>query len=591
MAQRNPEKIKKMAEGLKRLPSVASKSKPCAGNGSCNGSGECGDKGCKTCYIKICCGCGTPECCYDKSCGLPLEELSCKLSPAVVGINSQWILTTSGSETSGNALANRQDFFLNGSGSIIDFNRKDDCDNKTYILTTAGLVLAPPTVMSQRNRYPFVSGSVAPIVDNAGDTSANPLSNTMTVASRILVTISNLNFKCKTYMYEAKVEVVDGAGDIALLSISNNSYFNATACSPCIESCHPRFCIGKSRRTVPGSPVFAIGDYGSSPVDSQAVTGYRLFTSGVVSENRYVDTTGWYQGELLVSDIVAYAPKEGMPIINKHGHIVAIQAISTVANLPAIPLSISEVLNQAQGTGSVGGPSSKFFEHFLRVAADPCRYSCFLDLISDSNGPFYRYNKAYLGVAWESVTAQTLNTSLNTLTGARSVILDPITLLPTTLVSYKGVRGIQVTSLAGGNPLAYQYVAGANSGLVQPYAPVAYNGTSLPPLVAPGDIITSLGKYTVGSGYKQVSPGLFTWKYKSPQNIQGTYTDRIEVTVLSAANNWNGPAQKYSVSPIVYPYYMDYPWFTINNWPLVGLSPGNGYITNPQVPVLFKPAL
>jgi hypothetical protein len=588
----------------------------------CDGSSDCGKKDCDSCKgckgdeQCISCGgcCGELKCCFDKTPGKLPQEIACHLAPAVVGIQSQWIFTTSPGGTPPAELADRQDFIINGSGAIIDLNIKRGCDEgKVWILTTAGMVLAPPTVISQVNRYPFVSPSVP------APTSTN-LINTMTAPSRILVTVSRVNKTNKTFVYEGKLEYVDGAGDMAIISISQcSSPFNR--CNPEILKCHPRLCFGQSRRVKPGDPIYALGDYGTSPINPLNVSGYRMFTAGVVNENRYVDYSGWYQGELLLGDFTAHAPKVGMPILNKHGHIVAIQSISTIANLPRINNGNPPApgpLNIAQGTGAMGGPSSKFIERFLRsVECEPCSSS--LELINDPVGPYYRFTKPYFGLAWEAVTADTFTTTYNNVTGSRSIDIDPVTgQLNTTAQQqiWKQLQGVQIMGIAGDGGSSVvapglqllPYVAGANGGLdggptpagfpdvraVYGPVPSQYANSPALGLLAVGDIIVKVGDNAVGSQADQISPGLVTWSMKpeccTPFN--GNIFSKVPVQVITAASGWTQSACYY-LSPITFPLYMDYPWYQVNNFPLVTppIAPTLGLLTNPQIPnVAFKPA-
>ncbi len=170
---------------------------------------------------------------------------------AVVTIQSEFILTAGLATAAAVASAplrvtagvGREDVFINSSGFFVKGH---------YILAPAHAVIMPPSLTSVVNRYPFFQSQAA----------LGTSVNTMMRASRILVTVYQVNNRRESFVYEADLIGVDGTTDLAVLKINHGKQFNR--CSPKIEKCHPYFKIGKSRAAKDREKVYLIGDYVSN---------------------------------------------------------------------------------------------------------------------------------------------------------------------------------------------------------------------------------------------------------------------------------------------------------------------------------------
>jgi hypothetical protein len=460
------------------------------------------------------------------------QDIYRKLRNAVVQINSEIILTPLGAPN----IPTPEDLttiFLVGNGFFL-------CNHA--IVCPANLVLIPPEVLATKNRFPYVA------VNQPAPSGVTP--NTITAVSRILVNVHDVNGCGKSFVYQATLVGVDGAGDVAYLKIDPKLPFNQA--NPKINKCHPNLDWGESRFLRPGAKIYSIGDLyadRTSPVvpwvSLQPQSAQAGFAEGVLYNERGLDFAGMTPAELLlVSGIPNY--KVGAPLIDPFGRVVGMQTF----------------IDQQ---GIVGGPNEHFMGESLRHFM--CETARNVTVIPDANGSFLSYNKSYLGVAWKAVTAQTYSNYLNPVTGFSIPRIDAKTGALDNAPRCKEIIGIQVIAVAGAT--GFVNLPGASgapaSGGYPALGPVV--NSPLLGILTVGDIITHIDDHAVGSELGQGSPGLFTWSHKS-----GTV---VQITYRKSSDAFQG-IHKVLITLIAYPPVYDYPYTTIPGFPQ-GLLPALPY--------------
>src|SRR5690606_5276273 len=156
-----------------------------------------------------------------------------------------------------------------------------------YIVLPASGVLLPPSLTSVVNRYPYnVNNIVGSAVAGAF------IHDDMVRASRILVSVFNVNGKGHSFEYEAELVGVDGAGDIAILRIACQNQFN-TPSNPKIEDCHPVLKLGNSRASKNGEKIYLLS--------------HKQISEGLLSDHRYLENSGWQLAESVLVSATNYA--------------------------------------------------------------------------------------------------------------------------------------------------------------------------------------------------------------------------------------------------------------------------------------------
>ncbi len=141
----------------------------------------------------------------------------------------------------------------------------------------------------------------------------------------IIVDVHNVNGENETYSYNAKIIGLDGAGNIAVLKITD---FGS---SPEITNKHVYLKWSKSRNASPGDTIILIGKlqfdhYSVQSSDNSIIIGY-------LSNNRYVYPSDNVVGELLLLSGI-YNISQGMPVLSLDGSIIGM-----TTNLLGIALS------------------------------------------------------------------------------------------------------------------------------------------------------------------------------------------------------------------------------------------------------------
>lgn len=202
----------------------------------------------------------------------------------------------------------RSDVILRGAGFFIN--------SSEYIVCPASTVLAPPTVSAYAQRWPAVDASHQ----------LGAIRNQMIAPTRILVTVNGVKDckKKKSYVYQASLVGVCGAGDVAVLKIDMKAGWNQ--CNPCIPKDHPHFKFGDSRELRPGMPVYLLGN-GGSPNDYFVP----VFADGHVCDHRHAEGSGWVLPETVLVSTSTYCLTPGLPILNSEGKVVAMQTTDMVS--------------------------------------------------------------------------------------------------------------------------------------------------------------------------------------------------------------------------------------------------------------------
>ena len=533
---------------------------------------------------------------------------------AVVTIQSEFILTAglstgalvSGATNSVTGGAGRQDVFLNGSGFMVKGH---------YILAPAHLVLIPPTLSGVVNRYPFFNYQ--------GTLPTATMFNTMTRASRILVTVYQVNNRKESFVYEADLIGVDGSSDVALLKINHAKQFNR--CSPRIEKCHPFFKIGKSRATKDGEKVFLMGDYVTSSLDIRGHHSDGAISEGIVSDHRFVDPTGNISAELVLVSAPAYSFSSGLPIINGQAEVIGMQTCDLSVVSPRLNITTADlpVTVQSTGIGLVAGPSTYFMKHaikrFLKAECDDKNWKNNVVNIKDPVGAYYALNKGYLGIGYNVLTGFDYDVTADfgiASTAGQAVGLPKVRLDSNGNFymnpSCKQIVGIRILALAGQsnttvvtagvgtsatNTAGAYFVPGTNNPSGATFLPIttttpggAFPDSPLAGILNPGDVIVNLDKCELGNLKKQVCPALVLQRLRGGDNVRiyfrrGGNAQGSSIPTGQNTHYENINEQQVEISQ--YPLGLDYPWYSVNIFPLAS-SYGFGFPANqssfPQLP-------
>lgn len=557
----------------------------------------------ESCY-KVKCEkkCEKQDCCIEKCPCYRPEELVCMYKDAVVEVHSEFILYNDAQVEDATTpeltpivapvlgehapASGRQDVILEGNGFFIKGH---------YIIAPAHLVLMPPSLTSVANRYPYMTGAY---VDPAGD-----IQNQMVRASRILVSVFNVNGKGHSFVYEADLVGVDGAGDIAVLKINYKKQWNL--CNPCVEKCHPVLKFGKSREAKDGERVYMLGDYVTYHGDRRLFNAAGAITEGLLSDHRYVDYSGWALQELVLVSASAYAFSSGMPILNCQGRVIGMQTTDVAG------VNVESV--DAEGIGFVAGPSEFFMRRVVKVLLSGCcRRQCeetWVTVVQDAAGAYLRYTKAYLGIAYDLFTGSMYDNTRDyrndgvAATGAPRIRLDENGDFLTS-PSCKELVGIRVLGVAGANPdddgeTSLYYVPG---GAVTVDSPLvgATAGAIVSPLLGrlqEGDVITHINCLPLGDLHKQIAPSLITWRIPTDCPIEVHYRRGGNAGNTGLNDDAGNYEQSYIISVFLqqFPAIMDYPWYAVRRFPnlaALGWSAAfpSAQITNPQYPSLTNGA-
>jgi S1-C subfamily serine protease len=374
------------------------------------------------------------------------------------------------------------------------------------------LVLLPPSYSrGGYTRYSLTKTGARSVVDTP-DLNGNNLFR----VGRILVDVFNVNGSGQAMSYEARLVGVDGAADLAVLSIScDTKAFPWNENSLSLRKCHPYLKFGDSAKYRDTEKVMLVGDLVSRQMTMGLSQGgydgglmqstLRGFVKGKVYNHRFVDPTGYAQPELVIVDANVYACSSGAPIINKYGKVIGMQTLAvpgmapgyegftlglgvlhdTGNNVPLGPNYVPPVLPSAGpppvpavpasgagalpsnpgyrtfGDGLVGGPSQRSFIHSVyKLLKTECGRK-FTSVVTktDDLGNFNYVTHAYLGVAWELVTGLTFSSYVDSEYGVAVGQYDGPNLVtphtrPARGPANKTIVGVRIRALAGQNDAA-----------------------------------------------------------------------------------------------------------------------------------------
>lgn len=532
---------------------------------------------------------------------LSAVEIAEKYADAVVGIQSEFILLGTGAAgftgiTGGTPLAPdvRTDVILEGNGFFIRGH---------YIVAPAHLVLLPPSLSSVVNRYPYY---------DPNELELGVMRDEMVRASRILVNVYNVNGEPHSFVYEADLLGVDGAGDIAVLSINYKKHWNL--CNPCIEPCHPYLNFGSSRSVCKGEKAYLLGDYVSNSLFPRQINSAGCISEGLVSDYRYADYSGFASAEFVVVSAPAYTYSSGLPILDSCGRVIAMQVSDIASTVEPVPVATGATgnafLSQRLGSGLVGGVSEFFMRRIIKcIIRGSCsrKYNHHLERICDPAGPFYRYRKGYLGIAYNIFNGVDYDITTDFTSGSATSGRPRIRLAPNgeflSAPKCKEILGIKVIGVAGANPTdangvpnGYFYVPGGTGAgpLPEWLQPSPVLGR-----INPGDLITHIEGHRLGDLKLQIAPGVVTWRLCAGDQLDISY--RRGGNALNTADNafTENYDNLHSISVCVneFPAFLDYPWYAVNIFPLLATTPYPGFsfppgqLVNPQLPMLTTGAM
>lgn len=459
------------------------------------------------------------------------ENVFASIRKAIVRIRSSFSLTTSGyvADTVPEDLAS---YFLSGNGFFIKCR---------YIICPASLVLIAPSALATRNRFPYESPAILP---PTGD-----IPNRMVRVNRVLVDVTVGE---GTYTYEAQILGVDGAGDIAVLTINRRAAWNST--NPKVPKKQPYLLFSNNLKTNAGSKVFAAGcitanlNSTSSTVFNIARYGSFGVAQGVVSNPKYVDTNGFLLQECILTDIMVSGESVGLPFVNERGYLLGMQTtnVATLVNPAAL------VLGGSLGDGGCAGPSACFM--WRVISAIIRRKQKHLLPIVDSMGDYFRYAKGFVGVYAPMLTGGDYDVIYS-----GSTILERFSTTGQLLNSpgLKKVMGAIATGIAGAGTTIF--VAGSTA--VPPFP--ALVDTALPADAVVYSILVSLDCVELGALEYQYPPSAVTWR-----KLAG---DKVKLLFRTPANQYE-TVYEATITLADFPALFDYPWYKIASFPAPTIS-------------------
>lgn len=502
-------------------------------------------------------------------------EIHGMLKDAVVTVTATWILIggeDAGSPVTGTTpLANnsRVEVSIVSNGTLLREKDRDHHDNDCFpmarILVPFHAVFAPPALSSGAVSYPYDTP-----IDGLGR-----IRNEYFPASRILVTVNNVNGKgCADY-YVGELVGGHGAGDHAYVDIS---FECVNKHCKVIEKCHPRIRIGNSNKSCVGSKVVMLGNFCSSLSDPRAATSDVSMVTGIVVDNNYLDATGTFLYQALVVSASVYASRSGIPILNRDGRLIGMQTL----NVAGVDRGL---LNTYLGNGLVGGPTAMSMRsayHVIMRGARVHESNNQLISVCSSSGQFWIYSPGALLIAARPAVAQDYDvtrdfTSGSPVAGQPRIRLDDSGQFIN--VPHCHFGGMFVLGLAGLNPNDASGVANGHY-----YVPGGAAAAPLPidlpvsPLLAkikPGDIITHIDGYPVGPLDHQNNPTLILWNH--------TFTkSSVKITWLKGGNvlnnanndekdekNYTRDCENFRSCVAILPPVLDYPYASVTQFPNV----------------------
>ena len=402
-------------------------------------------------------------------------------------------------------------------------------------------------------------------------------------------TIISQNYKYGySYAYEAELRGVDGSGDIAILCINTQTLSNVT--TPCIEKkCHPYLCFGKSCKETCGDVVYGLGN-----PDGRGRFGPQGIVAGDIINVNYADDTGYAQPDLFVASFPVFWNSTGLPILNKHGHVVGMQTMAEMGQyFGATGTTAASILpTRDQANNIVAGPAQHFMKRVIyTLVQGNCgkNRSQVVNVTDSGVPPYLSYRKGFLGLAWQVLTGMDFFTTTIADPTTPTLPQQSMVLLNNAFTAgpcCKHVVGVRVLALAGGTTYTYISEPGGASAGVFPTLPVS----PLIPYVGQDDIITHIDGTPLGNDGVHgktpcctSAPARKLWTKIAGCNVSVTYRKYSD-------NYKNTYTASVAVQDV--PALYDYPWYVIGNFPRLtttGLVPP---APNFQLPSdIFHPAV
>lgn len=345
--------------------------------------------------------------------------------------------------------------------------------------------------------YIVTASHVVLLSDAARDTRDPPATADLVRGGRIFVTVYNVNGQGKSYVYEADLVGVDGAGDSAVLKIDHCKAWNTEL--PKVRSCQPYFKWGKSRDYFIGQTVYIVGQpVGSGIEDPQSIS------QGIVRDNRFVDSTGTAVFEGVSTDADIISGNSGGPMVDQYGHVIGI---------------VSYVASGSSGDKFSVGVSQYFAQRVVQVIinGDKGPYKDHLALQVDSIGNFWRYMKGYLGFKWKTISAVDFLRTIDGTPGVFTFLYNSAT-----GTDYKKIQGIIIEEVDGA-------VGSFSTGTPSPFLTV----------IEVGDFVTHINGCPIGQLPPQIVYTVITWYLLAGCPVCLTYRKRTENFATSYSANAN----------------------------------------------------
>lgn len=428
---------------------------------------------------------------YRKYTKFEAPEIFANFKDAVVNVTGQFTLASGATGATGT---------LSGNGFFIT--------KKHFVVCPAHLVTLHPAIRAARSP-----------TGPSGGTGITPVNN-------IFVDVFNVNGGSKSYTYQAQLEGVDGAGDIALLKIHRDDNEQ-----PRIKECHPYLKFGDSTKYTKGNRVFSIGtqydkDF-QSMVSGEVRNNHLTVNNGSVVYEAF-STTLPYNAEVrttsmnvlgsAVTFVEYYKGPDGQPILDVTGRVVGMLT-GALASVRAATAEASDIRNpnavSARDTQVVGdnysvGPSQRFMCCPLKALVKAyCKNkdSRYAVTVDDTNlsKTFRSYVKGFLGINYTVVDGAWYATHQS--------------------VSCREIIGLNTVVTA--SPL----------------------GVTATGQLLTTDILSHLNCVAIGNTENQLAPSLITWR-KLPGKT-------VSATVRPASAGWNSSA-KALLTLLPFPATLDY---------------------------------
>lgn len=534
------------------------------------------------------------------------------LRSGVVKILATSTLTTLDSETIStgiNFASNAVTFEKTGFGVILQDGR---------ILCAAETVLIPPTFLTNYNAYPF------PYVSQSAPDGS--MSNDLITARQIFVTVEpyciknapQMDIDEKRYVYLAKLVLVEGAANMALLEINETAEYNgpnipvqsnsySTLGNPRLASyCDikrdsvkkDKCCPTKCKVFTAYTYRYCISQCDLNDGDCCRIVGgtylsnnsFGLVEDTIVQEcntlkSHFYDPSGWILTQMSVFNSAVASAVVGSPVINKENQIVALitEGNISITNMELLsdePLSqigqrlFPEVSLPAathnSGSLKVAGIHRRHLKNF--VGCGPKKDGCCDDsryAFDDAwLGTYYIVSRSYIGLADRQFKGSDYTMDIDwsgaitTIPGQEYPILD-VNQLPINGPIRKPVFGTLLIGAAG-NPNDSFLVPGTPEQGTVPFPTILNNSPFLGILndgyrlnyIQHGNHKMKLGPHEDCS--KAVVPGYLALSRVPVGGLVSIgFSDNLTQT-----NKYDNRSETIAVNTVLYPGYNNYPWYS-----------------------------